>query len=58
MSARQPYFKIKSASGGYRAFFYGGNGELVWWTEIYTSRQSAEQAIKFARANAAAAPVR
>lgn len=56
--ANTPYFKIKSASGGYRAYFYGGNGSLVWWTEVYTSRQSAEQAVTFAKANAATAPLR
>jgi uncharacterized protein YegP (UPF0339 family) len=58
MSTRTPYFKIKSASGGFRAYFYGGNGELVWWTEIYKSKQSAEQAVSFAKANAASAPLR
>lgn len=58
MSTRTPYFKVKSASGGYRACFYGGNGELVWWTEVYTSKQSAEQAVRFAKSNAASAPLR
>lgn len=56
--AGTPYFKIKAASGGYRAYFYGGNGELVWWTEVYSSRRSAEQAVTFAQANAATAPLR
>lgn len=56
--AQSPYFKVKPASGGYRAYFYGGNGELVWWTEVYTSRQSADQAIRFAKANAASALIR
>jgi uncharacterized protein YegP (UPF0339 family) len=57
MAAQTPYFKIKSASGGYRAHFYGRNGELVWWTEVYTRYESAEQAVSFAQANAATAPL-
>ncbi|HEV2859025.1 MAG TPA: DUF1508 domain-containing protein [Solirubrobacterales bacterium] len=57
MSASSPYYKIKSASGGYRAYFYGANGTLVWWTEVYSRKQGAEEAITFARNWAASAPV-
>ena len=53
--ANSAYFKIKSASGGYRAYFYGGNGELVWWTEVYSSFQNAQNAVAFAQRNAATA---
>jgi uncharacterized protein YegP (UPF0339 family) len=56
--ANQPYFTIASASGGWRARFYGGNGELMWWTEVYTSKQSAQNAIAVVKANAATAPIR
>jgi uncharacterized protein YegP (UPF0339 family) len=55
--AATPYFKIKSASGGFRAYFYGRNGELVWWTEVYTTYESAEDAVRFAQKNAANAPL-
>jgi uncharacterized protein YegP (UPF0339 family) len=30
---------------GYRARAYGGNHELVWWTEAYTTRTGAKNAI-------------
>ncbi len=52
------YFKVVPASGGYRAHFYGANGELVWWTEVYTTHATAVQAINFAKAHAATAPLR
>jgi uncharacterized protein YegP (UPF0339 family) len=51
------YFTIESASGGYRAHFYGANHELVWWTEVYTRKAGAEHAITLAKANAASAPI-
>jgi uncharacterized protein YegP (UPF0339 family) len=50
------YFTIEPASGGFRSHFYGANGELVWWTEVYARKESAANAIAFAKANAAAAP--
>ena len=50
--ATNAYYKIVAASGGYRAHLYGGNGELVWWTEVYTTYQSADRAIAFAQQNA------
>jgi uncharacterized protein YegP (UPF0339 family) len=55
MSA-QPYFTIEAASGGYRAHFYGANDRLVWWTEVYTTKQNATNAIHFAQQQAHAAP--
>lgn len=39
------YFEIVAASGGYRAHIKGGNNELVFWTEVYTTKQSALNAI-------------
>jgi uncharacterized protein YegP (UPF0339 family) len=52
------YFKIVTASGGYRAHIYGGNNELVWWTEVYTTRASAQNAIDMVKRGAAGAPLR
>ena len=49
MAAPQPYFTIEAAKGGYRAHFYGANYQLVWWTEVYTSKQAAAQAIQFVK---------
>lgn len=51
------YFTIVSASGGYRAHIYGGNGELVFWTEVYTTKASAQNAINMVQAGAATALV-
>ncbi len=51
------YFTIVNASGGYRAHIYGRNGELVFWTEVYTSKASARNAIDMVKAGAATAPV-
>lgn len=52
------YFKIVSASGGYRAHIYGANHELVWWTEVYVSRQSAQNAINMVKGGASGALTR
>lgn len=49
------YFTIESASGGYRAHIYGGNNELVFWTEVYTTKASAQNAINMVQAGAASA---
>lgn len=57
MATGYPYFTIESASGGYRAHFYGGNDELVWWTQVYSEKETAKRAINFAKANAPGAPV-
>lgn len=45
-------FSIDVASGGYRAHLWGANGELVWWTEVYTTKASAQHAINIAKASA------
>ncbi len=39
------YFTIVRASGGYRAHIYGGNGELVFWTEVYTANAAKYDAL-------------
>jgi uncharacterized protein YegP (UPF0339 family) len=51
------YFTIESASGGYRAHIYGANNELVFWTEVYTTKASARNAIDMVKAGAYNAPV-
>jgi uncharacterized protein YegP (UPF0339 family) len=56
MATGYPYFTIEAASGGYRAHFYGANDRLVWWTEVYPAKQTALEAIEFARNHAASAP--
>ena len=45
----QPYFTVERASGGFRAHFYGANNQLVWWTEVYSRKESAIDAINFAK---------
>jgi len=40
------YFEIVAASGGYRAHIKGGNNELVFWTEVYTTKAAAQNAIR------------
>jgi uncharacterized protein YegP (UPF0339 family) len=51
------YFTIERASGGYRAHIYGGNHELVFWTEVYPAKATAQNAINMVKAGAASAPV-
>lgn len=51
------YFEIVRASGGYRAHIKGGNNELIFWTEVYTTKASAQHAIDVVKLNAASAPV-
>lgn len=51
------YFTITTASGGYRARIYGGNGEQMFISEVYTTKQSAQHAINVVMANAASANV-
>jgi len=51
------YFTIERASGGYRAHIYGGNNELVFWTEVYTTKASARNAISMVQNGARSAPV-
>jgi uncharacterized protein YegP (UPF0339 family) len=43
------YFTIEKASKGYRAHLYGGNNRLVFWTEVYTAKAGAENAIQVAK---------
>lgn len=43
------YFTIETASGGYRAHLYGGNNRLAFWTEVYTTKAAAENAIQVAK---------
>lgn len=43
---------------GYRARFYGRNGQLVWWTEGYARKADAEHAISLLRLHADSAPIR
>ena len=33
MATGYEYFTIERRTGGYRAYFYASNDELVWWTE-------------------------
>lgn len=51
------YFEIVNASGGYRARIKGGNNEIMFVTEVYTSKASAQNAINVVKANAATATV-
>lgn len=51
------YFRITLDDDGYRARFYY-NGELMWWTEGYKRRATAENAIRSLRVHAASAPLR
>jgi uncharacterized protein YegP (UPF0339 family) len=51
------YFTIRRDRDGYRARLYSG-GNLVWWTEGYTRKTTAENAIRVARQTSNATPVR
>jgi uncharacterized protein YegP (UPF0339 family) len=51
------YFRITHDEDGYRARFYY-QGELMWWTEGYSRRDKAENALRAIRAYAATAPLR
>jgi uncharacterized protein YegP (UPF0339 family) len=51
------YFEIVSASGGYRARIRGGNNEIMFVTEVYTTKASARHACEVVKANAFAAPI-
>lgn len=51
------YFTITLDQDGYRGRFYY-NGELMWWTEGYTEKRTAENAIASLRTHAATAPLR
>jgi uncharacterized protein YegP (UPF0339 family) len=50
------YFTITRDDDGYRARFYSRqNGKLIWWTEGYTDRRNAVEAIRIIRRNASGA---
>jgi uncharacterized protein YegP (UPF0339 family) len=51
------YFEIVSASGGYRARIRGGNHEIIFWTEVYTTKASARHACEVVKNNALLAPI-
>jgi uncharacterized protein YegP (UPF0339 family) len=51
------YFTITRDNDGYRARFYYG-GELMWWTEGYSSIANAQNAIDTMRGHAGSAPQR
>ena len=51
------YFEIVRASGGYRAHIKGGNNELMFWTEVYTTKASAIHAAQVVQAGAYAAQI-
>ena len=63
-----PHFAIERASLnvagggpsrgiGWQAKFYGGNGELVWLTEVYRHRDDALNAIGLLKSEAILAPI-
>lgn len=49
-------FYIRTASGGYRAMLLAANNEIIWWTEVYTTKSGARHAVELAK-SAYAAPV-
>ncbi len=51
------YFTIRKDRDGFRARLYGGNNELVWWTEGYVNKSSAQNAIRIAKQTTNATPV-
>jgi uncharacterized protein YegP (UPF0339 family) len=51
------YCTIEKASGGYRARAYGDNGKLMFWSEVYTAKASAQHAIDVLKSEASSAPV-
>jgi uncharacterized protein YegP (UPF0339 family) len=46
------YFEVVAASGGYRGRIRGGNNEVMFWTEVYTTKASALHAIEVVKSNA------
>ena len=53
------YFEIyrSTSNGQYWAIARGGNNEKVWQTEMYTTKQSAINAVHMLQTGAAAAPI-
>lgn len=42
----------------YHARFVGANGQIIWWTENYTTREAALSAISLIKSGGPSAPVR
>lgn len=57
MSPNPIYFEIVFAEGGYRAHVKSTDHKLIWWTQVYKEKRSAEHAIGLLRAYAATAPL-
>ena len=51
------YFTIEKRGTGFRAYLKGGNHEVVWWTETYTTKASAQHAISLAKQAGVNTPV-
>jgi len=52
------YFEILAAAGGgWFARIRGGNNEIMFSSQVYTTKQSAIHACEVVKANAAAAPI-
>lgn len=49
-------FEIVSDARGYHARFIT-NGNVIWWTESYTSKQNAKNAVYIISEKAAPAPL-
>jgi uncharacterized protein YegP (UPF0339 family) len=50
-------FTITKDRDGYRARLYASNGQLVWWTEGYVAKSSAQNAIAIAQSTNTRTPV-
>ena len=50
------YFTIKKDPSGWRARLYSSS-DLIWWTEPYTHKAGAENAVRIAMAANASTPV-
>ena len=51
------YFTIERATGGYMAYAKGANHQIVFWTQIYNTKASAEQAVRWLQTNISGAVV-
>jgi uncharacterized protein YegP (UPF0339 family) len=49
------YFTIQAASGGYRAYIKANNNEILFWSEVYTTKASALHAIQIVQNGAGGA---
>lgn len=52
------YFTVKKDPSGYRARLFGNNNELVWWTEAYVNKASAQNAITIAQQTSSSTAVK